>query len=195
MVQLQFKRWIPTGNVEIIEVVVLCYTDTRWGLKGSFDTYISVSFGKAVTNKAQKRFWCSNGVRTHDLRDTGAVKPRRKQAGASSIYIHCVKRMTWSVHDKKYEWTAEKYDLYHNIQLTSLSSYNGYKWNSHLTCFPRGFIAQSVEHRISIAKVMGSNPVVVFSGFYSQLWRFLSHLFFIRSALIWSLSYKLQVIT
>ena len=30
---------------------------------------------------------------------------------------------------------------------------------SHLTCFQRGFIAQSVEHRTGIAEVMGSNPV------------------------------------
>ena len=28
---------------------------------------------KAVTNKAQKKFWGSNGIRTHDLRDTGVV--------------------------------------------------------------------------------------------------------------------------
>ena len=28
-----------------------------------------------------------------------------------------------------------------------------------LTCFRRGFIAQSVEHRTDIVEVMGSNPV------------------------------------
>ena len=28
---------------------------------------------EAVTNKAQKKFWGSNGIRTHDLRDTGAM--------------------------------------------------------------------------------------------------------------------------
>ena len=39
------------------------------------------------------------------------------------------------------------------------SSYNEYKLNSHLTCFRRGFIAQSVEHRTGITEVMGSNPV------------------------------------
>ena len=38
-------------------------------------------------------------------------------------------------------------------------SYNGYKLNSHLTCFWRGFIAQLVEHRTGIVEVMGSNPV------------------------------------
>ena len=52
-----------------------------------------------------------------------------------------------------------KSDLYHHIHFTSFSSYNGYKLNSHLTCFWRGFIAQSVEHRTGIAEVMGSNPV------------------------------------
>ena len=48
-------------------------------------------------------------------------------------------------------------DLYH-IHM-SLSSYNGYKLNSHLTCFQGGFIAQLVEHHTGIAEVMGSNPV------------------------------------
>ena len=27
----------------------------------------------AVTNKAQKKFWGSNGIQTHDLRDTSAM--------------------------------------------------------------------------------------------------------------------------
>ena len=40
------------------------------------------------------------------------------------------------------------YKIYISSQLCS---YNGYKLNSHLTCFQRGFIAQLVE-------VMGSNP-------------------------------------
>ena len=52
------------------------------------------------------------------------------------------------------------YDLYH-MHIISLSLYNGYKLNSHLTCFQRGFIAQLVEHRTGIAEVMGSNPVEV----------------------------------
>ena len=38
-------------------------------------------------------------------------------------------------------------------------SYNGYKLNSHLTYFWRGFIAQSVEHRTGIVEVMGLNPI------------------------------------
>ena len=42
---------------------------------------------------------------------------------------------------------------------SQLFSYNGYKLNSHLTCFQRGFVAQLVEHRTGIAEVMGSNPV------------------------------------
>ena len=50
------------------------------------------------------------------------------------------------------------HDLYH-IHFSPFSSYNGYKLNSHLTCFRQGFIAQSVEHRTGIAEVMGSNPV------------------------------------
>ena len=53
---------------------------------------------------------------------------------------------------------VHSYDLYH-IHFMSFSSYNGYKLNSHLTCFRRGFIAQSVEHRTGIAEAMGSIPV------------------------------------
>ena len=45
------------------------------------------------------------------------------------------------------------------ICTSSHSSYNGYKFNSLLTCFRRGFIAQLVEHHTGIAEVMGSNPV------------------------------------
>ena len=47
-------------------------------------------------------------------------------------------------------------DLYH-IHIMSFSSYNGYKLNSHLTCFEQGFIAQLVE--CCTAAVVGSNPV------------------------------------
>ena len=39
------------------------------------------------------------------------------------------------------------------------SPYNGYKLNSLLTYFQRGFIAQLVEHHTGITEVMGSNPV------------------------------------
>ena len=47
-------------------------------------------------------------------------------------------------------------------QFMSLSSYNGYTLNLHLTCFQRGFIAQPLEHCTGIVEVMGSNPVWVF---------------------------------
>ena len=49
---------------------------------------------------------------------------------------------------------VHSYDLYH-VHFTPFSSSNGYKLNSHLTCFLRGFVAQSVEHRAGIAEVMG----------------------------------------
>ena len=45
------------------------------------------------------------------------------------------------------------------IYTLSFASYKGYKLNSLLTCYERGFIAQLVEHRTGIAEVMGSNPV------------------------------------
>ena len=47
----------------------------------------------------------------------------------------------------------------HNFQHIRNSDSNGYKLNSHLTCFQQGFVAQSVEHRTGIVEVMGSNPV------------------------------------
>ena len=60
-----------------------------------------------VVDKAQKKFWGSNGIRTHDLRDTGAMLYRLSlwslagsRSGVSSIYTHYMKRMTWSVYDK-----------------------------------------------------------------------------------------------
>ena len=45
------------------------------------------------------------------------------------------------------------------ITYTSCRSCNGYKLNSHLTCFRWGFIARLVEDRTGIAEVMRLNPV------------------------------------
>ena len=66
------------------------------------------------------------------------------------------------------------YNLYH-IHFTSFTSYNGDNLNSQLTCFRRGFIAQSVEHRTGIAEVMGSNPVGASEFFLGFLCNFLSY--------------------
>ena len=46
-----------------------------------------------------------------------------------------------------------------SYKLHIILSYNRYKLNSQLTCSRGGFIAQLVEHRTSIAEVMGSNPI------------------------------------
>ena len=54
--------------------------------------------------------------------------------------------------------------IFYHIHIMSFSSSNGYKLNSHFTCFQRGFIAQSIEHRTGIAKVMDWSPVGVFIG-------------------------------
>ena len=74
------------------------------------------------------------------------------------------------------------------LGVISLSSYNGCKLNSLLTCFQRAsFIARLVEHCIRIVEVVGFNPVEA-SGFFfwaffatalvaSHLWRTLSLLF------------------
>ena len=85
-------------------------------------------------------------IRTHDPRDTGAM-----------------------LYQLSYEALPEA-GQERGIHIISLSSYNGYKLNSLLTCFQRGFIAQLVEHRTGIAEVMGSNPVEAsyfFLGFFA----------------------------
>ena len=84
-------------------------------------------------------------------------------------------------------------------------SYNGYKLNSHLTCFQRGFKAQLVEHSTSIAELMGSNPIEASDFFLGFVYNCLScfttatitftYILFIHSALIWSLSYTHHVRT
>ena len=56
-------------------------------------------------------------------------------------------------------YTHKIHIQYIHVHITPFSSYNGYKWNLHLTCFQQGFIAQLVEHQTSITEVMGSNPV------------------------------------
>ena len=60
------------------------------------------------------------------------------------------------------------------MHIMSFFSYNGYKLNSHLTCFQRGFTAQLVEFRTGIAEVMGSNPIEVSECFLGYLCNCLS---------------------
>ena len=54
-------------------------------------------------------------------------------------------------------------------------SYNGYKLNSLLTYSLEGFIAQLVEHRTSIAEVVGSNPIESSDSLHSS-WKSSSRL-------------------
>ena len=61
-------------------------------------------------------------------------------------------------HKLAYCSSRKLYYLYH-IHFTAFSSYNGYKLNSHVTCFRPGFIAQPVENRTGVAEAMGSNPI------------------------------------
>ena len=49
--------------------------------------------------------------------------------------------------------------IYHIHIMSSFSLYHRYKLNSHLACFPQGFIAQLIEHHTGITEVMGLNPV------------------------------------
>ena len=66
------------------------------------------------------------------------------------------------------------YDLYHT-HIISLPSYNGLELNLHLTCFQRGFIAQLLEHRTSIAEVKSCWSLRFFSGLSLQLLNKLLH--------------------
>ena len=87
----------------------------------------------------------------------------------------------------------------------SLHTNYGYKLNSHLTCFQWGFIAQSVEHIASVLQRswvwIRLEPQNFFLGFicnclkllHNCFTRSLSLLFFIRSSLIWSLSYTVHL--
>ena len=87
-----------------------------------------------------------NGIRTRDLRDTGA--------------------MLWASHHFHLQ-PQFKYELFH-IYFTLFHS-SREDMNSTLTSLPMcGVIAQLVEHRIGIAEVTGSNPVeaLIFSGFF-----------------------------
>ena len=79
------------------------------------------------------------------------------------------------------------------MHIISVSSYNGYKLNSLLTCFQHRFIVQSVERRTGIAEVMGSNPVEAsefWGGLSLQLLKSLSLVFFIHRSYLWFISYS-----
>ena len=81
------------------------------------------------------------------------------------------------------------YDLYH-IHITSLSSYNGYKLNSLLTCFQQGFIPQLVEHCTSIVEVMDPFGVSeLFFGLSLQLLKLLRNGKITFTSTIFSLCY------
>ena len=73
-----------------------------------------------------------------------------------------------------------------------------------MPCFRQGFIAQLVEHCTSIVEVVGSNPIGDSEFFWALFCICLSYfttvkisftsILYIRSSLIWSLSYTLHVI-
>ena len=52
----------------------------------------------AVTNKAQKKFWGSNGIRTHDLRDTGTHS--RCSAVTYQLQLHISENRNYSNKNK-----------------------------------------------------------------------------------------------
>ena len=90
-----------------------------------------------------------NGIRTHDLRDTGAIlyqlsyEATHWERGQFFEFISPVRsEMTWSIYEIVHICTAVVDERE--------------EWSSLPMC---GFIAQMVEHRTGIAEVMGSNPV------------------------------------
>ena len=87
----------------------------------------------AITNKAQKKIWGSNGIRTHDLRDTSAMLYQLSgsinaelwslvwsRSSASSIYTRYMKRMTRCVYDKDH--------INENTSESASSIYTHFSW-------------------------------------------------------------------
>ena len=74
--------------------------------------------------------------------------------------------------------SAMLYQLSYEASLKAgLSSYNGHKLNSLLTCFQRGFIAQMVEHHMMVSwrswDQILLTPQIFFSGLSLQLLKLL----------------------
>ena len=82
----------------------------------------------------------------------------------------------------------------HYLYHINFMSFSSYKLNSHLTCFRRSFIAQSVEHHTGIAEVMVQIPLEPQNFFWALFVTELQIYLSICSSLIWSLSYKLHII-
>ena len=118
-----------------------------------------------------------NGIRTRDLRDTGAMLYQLSYEAThwergqfiEFIFSRAVRLLlsnclNWKIycddHSSLHLQPQYKYELFH--------IYFTYELNK-LTSLPMcGFIAQLVEHRTGIAEVTGSNPVeaLIFSGFF-----------------------------
>ena len=105
------------------------------------------SLKKKKKKKKKKKNQGFNGIRTRDLRDTGALP--------TELWVMVFTAMiTLHFHLQP----QYKYELFH-INFTSFHCTGRYELNK-LTSLPMcGFIAQLVEHRTGIAEVTGSNPV------------------------------------
>ena len=91
-------------------------------------------------------------------RFASACAARASRLGASRLYALGAARLRLDPISNSLRSALRENYLY-RMYIISLSSYNGYKLNSLLTCFQQGFVAQLVEHRTGIAEVVGSNPV------------------------------------
>ena len=74
--------------------------------------------------------------------------------------------MAWEVFLKVPDQLTELWTMRRSQLSTGINIIHYGVPNSHLTCFQRGFIAQSVEHRTGIAEVMDSNPVEASDFFF-----------------------------
>ena len=132
-----------------------------------------------------------NGIRTRDLRDTGAMLYQLSYEATHwdrGQFIEFISsREEWN--DVEFIWnTCNSYNyeffIYDHSSLSSTTAVHiwiiSYEFHiislltgryelNKLTSLPMcGFIAQLVEHRTGIAEVTGSNPVeaLIFSGFF-----------------------------
>ena len=97
-----------------------------------------------------------NGIRTRDLRDTGAMLYQLS-------YENLVR---WAIFTFIYHCSSYmNYFIYTSPQFAPRGRYELNKLASLPMC---GFIAQLVEHRTGIAEVTGWNPVeaLIFTGFF-----------------------------
>ena len=115
-----------------------------------------------------------NGIRTRDLRDTGAMlyqlsyEATHWERGQFVEFISS-RCLNWKTHCEDHSSLSSITAVHMNyfIYLYIISLLTGRYELNKLTSLPMcGFIAQLVEHRTGIAEVTGSNPVEALIFFF-----------------------------